>query len=42
MAKYYYMCGDCGEDFESPQPEVCCAECLSPRIKGGEVDEDQD
>lgn len=39
MARYYYICGDCGEDFESPYPESSCAECISSNIKGGEIDE---
>jgi DNA-directed RNA polymerase subunit RPC12/RpoP len=37
--KYYYVCKDCGEDFESPVPEVVCTECLSGNIKQGELDD---
>ena len=30
--KYYYICNDCGEDFNSRQEETLCAECLSSNI----------
>ncbi len=31
--KFSYICNDCGEDFESPNTETLCTECLSPNIK---------
>lgn len=41
MAKFYYRCRSCGEDFESPVREIVCTECLSMDIVGGEVKEEE-
>ena len=30
--KYYYICNDCEEDFNSSKKEFLCAECLSANI----------
>jgi len=37
MAKFYYRCRSCGEDFGSSVRETVCTECLSQDIVGGEV-----
>ena len=42
MARYYYRCRSCGEDFTSPVRETCCAECLSADIVGGNLVEEED
>ena len=34
---YEYYCKDCGESFESPNPQTCCAECISLNIKQYEI-----
>ena len=30
---YSYICKDCGDDFESKNPQTCCANCGSFNIK---------
>jgi DNA-directed RNA polymerase subunit RPC12/RpoP len=42
MAKFYYLCKSCGEDFDSLSAEWICTECLSDNIVGGEVEEEED
>jgi DNA-directed RNA polymerase subunit RPC12/RpoP len=42
MAKFYYECKSCGEDFDSSSAEVVCTECLSSNIVGGEIREEED
>jgi DNA-directed RNA polymerase subunit RPC12/RpoP len=42
MAKFYYLCKSCGEDFDSSTAEVVCSECLSSNIVGGETGEEEE